>query len=45
MGDALQQGGLLVVKRDGTVALKYASRYAGDHPAASLIVEAVRAAR
>lgn len=31
-GDALQLGGVVVVRPDGTVAYRYASAEAGDHP-------------
>ena len=44
-GDALQQGGVLVVKPGGEVAWRYASAIAGDHPAPERVVEAVRSAR
>lgn len=44
-GDALQLGGVLVVRPDGTVAWRYRSRYAGDHPADTRIRdEALKAA-
>jgi peroxiredoxin len=45
MGDATQQGGVLLVKPDGTVAWSFLSRYAGDHPKTDTIVaESLKAA-
>jgi hypothetical protein len=43
-GDALQQGGVLVVGPDGTVFYRYASRAAGDHPDPLDLLAAVRTA-
>lgn len=31
-GDAWQQGGILVVRKTGELAYRYASRFSGDHP-------------
>jgi peroxiredoxin len=45
MGDALQQGGVLVVTPEGEVTYEYKSEYAGDHPKPSVIVEAALAAK
>jgi hypothetical protein len=39
-GDRTQQGGVLLVSRDGVVRLLYRSRSVGDHPAASELVAA-----
>jgi hypothetical protein len=39
-GDALQQGGVLLVMPDGTLGYRHASRYAGDHAAVAEIVAA-----
>ncbi|HZS35601.1 MAG TPA: AhpC/TSA family protein [Polyangia bacterium] len=45
MGDAFQQGGVLIVRRDGTVPYHYVSEYAGDHPpTADVVAEVFRAA-
>jgi hypothetical protein len=41
-GDALQQGGVLVVGPDGTVFYRYSSRAAGDHPDPLDLLAAVR---
>ena len=43
-GDPLQQGGALVVGRDGAVGFQYASNMPGDHPAPERLLGAVRAA-
>lgn len=43
-GDAMQQGGVLVVKPDGTVCFAYHSEAAGDHPPVDEVVAAVVAA-
>jgi hypothetical protein len=44
-GDPLQQGGVLLVRSDGTLAWSYLSRYAGDHPKMeTLLAEATKAA-
>lgn len=43
-GDALQQGGALVVARDGTLLYKYVSRASGDHPEVRELVAALRQA-
>ena len=42
-GDALQQGGVLVMRPDGAVLFRHVSRAAGDHPAPEKILAAVRA--
>ena len=41
-GDALQQGGVLVVAMDGTVLLRYATRASGDQPDPLELLAAVR---
>lgn len=43
-GDALQQGGVLVVRPDGRISFRHESRVSGDHPATEAILAAVRAA-
>jgi hypothetical protein len=43
-GDALQQGGVLLVLPGGKVAWRHASRHSGDHPDAGTVVTAVREA-
>ncbi len=40
MGDPLQQGGVLVIRPDGTITYKYISEYNGDHPAPHEVVAA-----
>ncbi len=46
MGDASQQGGVVIVKPDGTIAWRQVSRYAGDHaPNEQIVDEALKAAR
>ena len=40
-GDAWQLGGVLVVRSDGTVAYRYASAAAGDHPPVADILRAL----
>jgi hypothetical protein len=40
-GDALQLGGVLVVRPGGRVAFHYASRHVGDHPSNEEILAAV----
>ena len=42
MGDAYQQGGVLVVLPGGQIAYHYASEVAGDHPPPQAIVGALR---
>ena len=42
-GDALQLGGLVLVRADGSVPWIYRSRVAGDHPPVTQILEACRA--
>lgn len=42
-GDALQQGGVLVVRPDGTIVFRFLSAASGDHPDPDAIVEAVNA--
>jgi hypothetical protein len=42
-GDALQQGGVMVVRPDGSVAYRFASDASGDHPPPAEIVAAVKA--
>jgi len=41
-GDALQQGGVLVVAPDDGIAFRYVSKMSGDHPEAEQILAAVR---
>jgi hypothetical protein len=41
-GDALQQGGALVIAPDGTLRYRYASRASGDHPAVRDLLAALR---
>src|SRR4051812_24119777 len=43
-GDALQQGGVAVVRPGGALAWLYRSREAGDHPPVDEVLAAVRAA-
>ena len=43
-GDALQQGGVLVVAPDGTIVFRFASRVSGDHPEVESVLAAVREA-
>lgn len=46
-GDPLQQGGVLLILPDpegGSLAWRHVSRHSGDHPDASVIVDAVRRA-
>lgn len=43
-GDALQQGGVLVVAPDETVYYRHASRASGDHPDVADLLAAVRTA-
>jgi hypothetical protein len=46
MGDATQQGGVLVVRPDGTMPYSYLSRYPGDHaPPDQVVAAALAAAR
>ena len=41
-GDAWQLGGVLVVRSDGTLAYRYASAAAGDHPPVADILAALQ---
>jgi peroxiredoxin len=43
-GDALQQGGVLVVALDGALVFRFVSKVSGDHPEAEQVVAAVREA-
>jgi hypothetical protein len=43
-GDALQQGGVLVVRPGGEVAWRFVSRASGDHASPAQIVQAIRGA-
>jgi peroxiredoxin len=43
-GDAWQLGGVLVIRSDGTVAYRYASAAAGDHPPVADILGALNPA-
>ena len=40
-GDPWQQGGVFVIRPDGTVLFEYASQEAGDHPEIASILAAV----
>jgi peroxiredoxin len=40
-GDAWQLGGVVVVKKDGSVPFRYASKHPGDHPAVEDVVAAL----
>lgn len=40
-GDAFQLGGVLVVRKDGTVAYRFASATAGDHPPVAEVLAAL----
>jgi hypothetical protein len=44
-GDAAQLGGVLLVDRGGTVAYRFVSAYAGDHPRVETLLEAARRRR
>jgi peroxiredoxin len=44
MGDGAQQGGVLLVRPDGSVPYSYVSEYAGDHPPTPQVVAAAFAA-
>ncbi|BDG03657.1 hypothetical protein AMOR_26530 [Anaeromyxobacter oryzae] len=44
-GDALQLGGVLVVRPDGEIAYRYASAEAGDHPPLADVLAALGPAR
>ena len=44
MGSPLQQGGIALVKPDGTVPYLHRSREAGDHPGSAEVLAAVKAA-
>ena len=44
MGDPLQQGGVVVVRRDGQMPFKHISQFAGDHPKPEAVVEAALSA-
>ena len=44
MGDPLQLGGTLVIRRGGEVVFRYVSEVAGDHADPVVIVEALRRA-
>lgn len=43
-GDPWQLGGVLVVTADGEIVYEYASEFAGDHPRAGAILDAVKSA-
>jgi hypothetical protein len=43
-GDALQQGGVLVIAPDGTLVFRFASRVSGDHPEVERVLSAVKEA-
>jgi hypothetical protein len=43
-GDAWQQGGVFLIRPDGTLPYVYQARYAGDHPEPTAVLAAVRAA-
>ena len=40
-GDAWQLGGVVIVKKDGTVTYRYASQHPGDHPPVSDVLKAL----
>lgn len=42
-GDATQQGGVLVVARDGTIRFRHADRVAGDGPPVATVLAALTA--
>ena len=42
-GDAWQQGGVFVLDAHGEIVFRYASEYAGDHPAVETVLAALRA--
>ena len=41
-GDPWQQGGVLVIRPDGSIAFRHVSRHLGDHPAPEPILAALR---
>lgn len=43
-GSPTQLGAVLIILQDGSIAWSYHSRWAGDHPSAAAIVDAVRRA-
>jgi hypothetical protein len=43
-GDSFQQGGVVVIRPDGSMPFHFASAYGGDHPPPDEVVEAVRRA-
>jgi peroxiredoxin len=43
-GDALQQGGVLVVALDGTIVFRFVSKVSGDHPEVEQVIAALREA-
>jgi hypothetical protein len=43
-GDALQQGGVIIVRPDGSIPFRYVSRASGDEPAVDALIAALRAA-
>lgn len=43
-GDALQQGGVLVVALDGAIIFRFVSKVSGDHPQTEQLIAAVREA-
>ena len=43
MGDATQQGGVIVVRPDGSMPFKFLSRYPGDHAKPDTVVAAALA--
>jgi hypothetical protein len=43
-GDALQQGGVVVVRPDGEMTFQHVSQFAGDHPKPAAVVAAVERA-
>ncbi len=44
MGDATQQGGVLIVRPDGTIPYHFVSRFAGDHAKNATILAEVKKA-
>ena len=45
MGDAIQLGGVAIIRPDGSVPARFLSRFPGDHPAPDDIVVALRRAQ
>ena len=43
MGDQNQQGGVIIVRPDGSMPYKFVSRFSGDHPKPEVVVAAALA--